>query len=140
MDEGIPDVSATENVFRISQTSHPVSATLVVFQGESSDIREYALFALLAQLTKGLALNELQEQEQTGSKRFLRRLLGTYVDSQHLHITAMNMYQLTVQGDCLPDFVDERIEEFLLEVRVGNICLGTPVSLSLWPRMFSTST
>uniref|UniRef100_A0A915PZQ4 Insulin-degrading enzyme n=1 Tax=Setaria digitata TaxID=48799 RepID=A0A915PZQ4_9BILA len=94
-------------VFKAFQPTHPNASVNYVMQTGQQDVRENVLLELVVQLAAEPAFNQLRTTEQ----------LGYIVHTGARRSNGVQGIELLIQGQHGPEFMEERIENFLLKFR-----------------------
>ncbi|CAG9536896.1 unnamed protein product [Cercopithifilaria johnstoni] len=94
-------------VYKAFQPTHPNASVNYVMQTGQQDTRENVLLELVVQLAAEPAFNQLRTTEQ----------LGYIVHTGARRNNGVQGIELLIQGQQIPEFMEERIENFLMKFR-----------------------
>ncbi|EFO20407.1 insulin-degrading enzyme [Loa loa] len=97
----------SQYVYKAFQSTHPNASINYFMQTGLQDIRENVLLELVVQLAAEPAFNQLRTTEQ----------LGYIVHTGTRRNNGVQGIELLIQGQHVPEFMEERIENFLVKFR-----------------------
>ncbi|VDN29200.1 unnamed protein product [Gongylonema pulchrum] len=109
-------------VYKACQPTHPNASIDYIMQTGQQDVRENVLLELIVQLISEPAFNQLRTNEQLGnvtkSSWIFFFLSGYIVHTGARRNRGVQGVELLIQGQHDPEFMEERIENFLMQFRV----------------------
>uniref|UniRef100_A0A0R3RZQ2 Insulin-degrading enzyme n=1 Tax=Elaeophora elaphi TaxID=1147741 RepID=A0A0R3RZQ2_9BILA len=99
-------------VYKAFQPTHPNSSVNYIMQAGLQDTRENVLLELIVQLAAEPAFNQLRTNEQLGESN-----AGYIVHTGARRNNGVQGIELLIQGQHIPEFMEERIENFLVTFR-----------------------